>query len=177
MFVTKIFPLDYNGFRNITEFVSEILEKYKISKKDKTKAILIIDEATDSLIRHGKQNTEIIVKLKSFLGSIHIELLAYGEEYSLASNISSSSINPDNDYNDDAYDDIQNNILKSLPYNIIYKHKHGKNSIQITIVKSKHTFIYQTLGAMIVAILLGIIFANIIPSEINTALNNYICYN
>lgn len=174
MFVTKKFPLDYNGFRNITEFVSEILEKHKISKKDKTKAILIIDEATDSLIRHGKENTEIIVKLKSFLGSIHIELLAYGEEYSLASNISSSSINPDDDYNDDAYDDIQNIILKSLPYNIIYKHKHGRNSIQITIVKSKHTFIYQTLGAMIIAILLGIIFANIMPSEINTALNNYI---
>ena len=174
MFVTKKFPLNHSGIKDITEFVCSILDKQKISKKDKTKAILIIDEATDSLIRHGDNNTEITVNLKSFLGSTHIELLAYGEEYSLANNMSSSSMYLDDEYNDDVYDDIQNIILNSLPYNIKYKHKHGKNSIYMTIVKSKHSFLYQTLGAMALALLLGIIFTNMIPMEINTALNDYI---
>ena len=174
MFATAKFPLNYDGFRSITEYVSQILDKHGISQKEKMKAILIIDEATDSLIKHGKENTEITVKLKSFLGSIHIELLAHGEEYSLANNIPSSSMYLDDEYDDDSYDNIQNIILKSLPYNIVYKHKHGKNSIFMTIVKSKHTFLYQTLGAMAIALIFGIIFANFVPSEINSALNNYI---
>ncbi len=174
MFATAKFPLNYDGFRSITEYVSQILDKHGISQKEKMKAILIIDEATDSLIKHGKENTEITVKLKSFLGSIHIELLAYGEEYSLANNIPSSSMYLDDEYDDDSYDNIQNIILKSLPYSIVYKHKHGKNSIFMTIVKSKHTFLYQTLGAMAIALIFGIIFANFVPSEINSALNNYI---
>ncbi len=174
MFATAKFPLNYEGFKDITKFVGDILDKHKISNKEKTKAILIIDEATDSLIKHGKENTEIIVKLKSLFGSIHIELIAQGEEYSLANNLQSSSMYLDDEYNDDIYDSIQNIILKSLPYSIKYNHKSGKNSIYMTIVKSKHTFLYQTLGAMIMAILLGIVFANMVPSEINHALSSYI---
>lgn len=174
MFATAKFPLNNDCIKNVTEFVSDILDKHKVSQKDKTKAILILDEATDSLIKHGNENTEITVSLKSFLGTIHIELLSQGEEYSLASNMSSSSMYSDDGYNDDIYDNIQNIILKSLPYNLKYKHKNGKNSIFMTVVKSKHTFLYQTLGAMAIAILLGIIFANVVPAEINTALNDYI---
>lgn len=174
MFATAKFPLNNDCIKNVTEFVSDILDKHKVSQKDKTKAILILDEATDSLIKHGNENTEITVSLKSFLGTIHIELLSQGEEYSLASNMSSSSLYSDDGYSDDIYDNIQNIILKSLPYNLKYKHKNGKNSIFMTVVKSKHIFLYQTLGAMAIAILLGIIFANAVPAEINTALNDYI---
>ena len=174
MFITSKFPLNYNGFKQATEFVSDILDKHKISKEEKTKAILIIDEATDSLIKHGNENSEIVIKVKSFLGYVNVELSAPGEEYSLSSNMSSSSMYLDEEYNDDIHNNIQNIILNSLPYNIKYKHKYGKNSICITIVKSKHSFLYQTLGAMAVALLLGTIFNNMVPAEINTALNDCI---
>lgn len=174
MFITSKFPLNYNGFKQATEFVSDILDKHKISKEEKTKAILIIDEATDSLIKHGNENGEIVIKVKSFLGSVNVELSAPGEEYSLSSNMSSSSMYLDEEYNDDIHNNIQNIILNSLPYNIKYKHKYGKNSICITIIKSKHSFLYQTLGAMFVALLLGTIFNNMVPAEINTALNDCI---
>ena len=55
MFSIEKFPLDYDGIKSITECVNKFLEKCKIPKNDKAKATLIIDEATDSLIKHDKK--------------------------------------------------------------------------------------------------------------------------
>ena len=173
MFATAKFPLKYDYIKNITEFVSDILDKQKITKNDKTKALLLLNEATDSLIKHGNENAEITVTLKSFFGSVNIELITEGEEYSLANNMT-SSMYLDDKFDGDIYDIIQNIILNSLPYSIKYKHKRGKNSIYMTILKSKHAFLYQTLGALAIAVILGVFFANFVPTEVNSSLNNYI---
>jgi len=174
MLMTKRFPANNGEISNITEFVGQALEKNRITKRDQTKALLTVEEAAGSLIKHGKEDTEITVSLHSFLGSVNVELTSHGEEYSLADNMASSSVSMDDVFSDDVQDTIRNILLRSLTDDLKYRHKNGRNSIRMTIIRSRHAFLYQTLGAMAAAILCGILFVSVVPADFNSGLNSYV---
>lgn len=68
-------------------------------------------------------------------------------------------------------DAIRNIMLRSLTDDLKYQHKDGVNYVQVTLVKSKHAFLFQTLGAMLLAIVVGFILSAIAPASFNSSLN------
>ncbi len=176
MRVKQQFRAENQSISELVEFVRVNLEKYGIKKKDRVKAALTVEEAAVSLINHGTadEGENIYVILKAFLGNVSIEISAKGEEYSLADSMASVSALDEDQSGDDIQESIRNIILGSMTDSIKYSHKNGVNYIKMTVIRSKQAFLYQTLGAMAAAIILGIILSSALPADVTKLMNSMI---
>ncbi len=179
----KRFKAEMNSITEIVEFIEQSLNDFGIKKKAYTKALLTVEEASGSLIGHcvketgeGQETPDQLfsVVIKNNFGNVTIELSAKGKEYPLASNIESASLDALKGEDDDVQDNIRNILLNSLTEDLKYKHLNGINYIRMTIVRSRNLFLYQTLGAMAAAIIIGFIFSLCLPAETNAFLNKLI---
>ncbi len=180
MRIKSIFHADNNSIEEIVEFVKKNLSEYGIKKRELSKTMLVVEEAAASLIKHcysegSTDQAQIHILIKAFLGTVKIELSAKGEEYSLADNLSLANYNEEDDNaGDGIQESIRKVILDSMTDNIKYQHNNGINYIQMVVIRSKHAFLYMTIGSMILAIIMGLVFSAILPAEINKSLNSMI---
>ncbi|OON86988.1 hypothetical protein BXO88_05445 [Oribacterium sp. C9] len=175
MIVKKQFSADIKSIDELTLFINDKLDECGTERRNRGKAVLAVEEAADSLISHRKKDGdagEITVVFKAEFGNVNIELIAAGEEYSLVDNMASTSLLEDVDNEDDIQVALRNIILKSMTDDIRYTHMNGVNYIKMTVVRSPRTFLYRTLGAMVLAIVFGILFSSLVPDEINKTLNS-----
>ena len=171
------FSAEMQSIEELTEFVSGKLEEYGIERKNRIKAVLVVEEAAGSLISHKKEGDnggEITVIFKAEFGTVSIELKAEGAEYSLAENMPSTALMEEDSKGDDIQESLRNIILKSMTEDIRYIHKNGVNYIRMIVIRSRRTFLYLTLGAMALAIVCGILFSSYVPDEINKSLNSLV---
>ncbi len=75
---------------------------------------------------------------------------------------------------EDIRESIRNIILGSLTDSLKYSHKNGINHIRMTVIRSRQSFLYCTLGAMAAAIILGLVFSSVFPGSVNSSLNSMI---
>ncbi|HAT01768.1 MAG TPA: hypothetical protein DCS54_00605 [Oribacterium sp.] len=174
------FRADKNSITEIVEFIEQSLNEFGIKRKAYLKALLIVEEASGSLIEHYHSEPEedktdpdrqFLVALKNVFGNVTIELSTRGREYPLARNIESASLDTLYEEEDHVQDSIRNVLLKSLTEDLEYRHLNGVNYIRMTIVRSRKAFLYRTIGAMIAAIILGLAFSAYVPEETNAFLN------
>ncbi|MCR5022763.1 MAG: cation:dicarboxylase symporter family transporter [Lachnospiraceae bacterium] len=179
MRIKRQFAAEERSISTLTEFVRENLEKYGIKKKERVRVMLAVEEAAGSLLKHNIvpeyfSKGHIYVTVKAFLGNVEIEISAKGEEYSLANDMASATLNDPEDQVDDIQERIRNIILGSVTDNIKYRHKNGINYIRMTVIRSKQAFLYQTLGAMALAVIVGLIFSSVFSEDMNKTLNSMI---
>ncbi len=169
---------DKQNIGRIVDFVRDRLKECGIKQKELVKVMLTVEEAAGSLIDHcavsPEESGKITVIFKAFMGNVSIELSAKGEEYSLANNMALASSAYEDGDGDDIQESIRNIILGSLADGLKYRHKNGINYICMGLVRSKRAFLYQTLGAMAAAVILGLIFSSVLPDSVNTFLNTNI---
>lgn len=173
------FDANEGGIEELTIFVETTLKSCNIKKNDVKKIVLVAEEAAGSLVSHigsasgdSPSDEKINVIVRSFMGSVSIDLSARGDEYDMAGNMSVTSIVGDG--LDDIQDTIRNILLKAYTDGIKYRHKKGINHIRMTAVRSKQAFLYQTLGAMIAAIVCGLLLSSFAPEGVNNLLNKEI---
>ncbi len=164
------------------------MSKYGIKDRDCNKAMLTVEEAAGSLISHRRAEDsgspgELFIFVRGFLGTVSIELSLKGEEYSLENNMASITLNEDQEPVDDIQDSIRKIILSSMTDSIKYRHKDGINYIRMTVIKSKRAFLYQTIGAMIISIIVlsmgapgipgsGLICLSVLLAQMNVPLES-----
>ncbi len=179
MRIKRKFEAEVQSISILTEFVRENLEKYGIKRKDRVRVMLAVEEAAGSLLKHNivPENTSkgyIYVTVKALLGNVEIEISAKGEKYSLADNMASATLDDTDDQVDDIQESIRNIILGSVTDNIRYRNKNGINYIRMTVIRLKQAFLYQTLGAMALAVIPGLIFSSVFPEDVNKTLTGMI---
>ena len=170
---TGTFNADNSGLARAMEFVQRFLTDSKIEKKARVKAMLVVEEALGSLTAHRKgEGNDMRVRAQSLLGSVTIELSVAGEPFSLTENMKSAELPKDGEMGADTQDVIRNILLRSLTDDLKYRHKDGVNYVRVTLVKSRQAFLWQTLGAMLAALMIGLILAAAAPGAFNDALND-----
>lgn len=170
-FSAKVNP-DNAGIVELTEMVQDHLEEYRIKKQDCLNTALVVEEAAGSLAAHAKENTKISVHTTSRFGRTTITLSSDGERFDLPENIE-DSLFPSKEYSEDTQAVLRGIILKSRAEDLKYRHLHGKNTISFTILRSKKAFLFLTLGAMVLAILVGLLLSAIQSTSFNSFLNTY----
>ncbi|MCR4891336.1 MAG: cation:dicarboxylase symporter family transporter [Lachnospiraceae bacterium] len=178
MKVKNTFPADNQSIREITEFVKEHLEKVGVKKRDEIKAVLTAEEAAGSLISHNDDKNDsagiIYVTVRAILGYISIEMCAKGVEYTLENNMASITLDDADGPVNDIQESIRRIILSSMTDSIKYSHRDGTNYIRMTVIKSKQAFLYKTIGAMILAVIVGLLCASSLPADFNTTVNSMV---
>ncbi len=177
MRVQRSFSASEQSFEEILAFTKENLEKNGIKKKNLNRSMLAVEEAVGSLISHNPlkgtdSSGPVHIIIDAFLGTVRITLSARGEEYSLEYNMVSGVLDDPRESPDDIQESISKLLLNSMTDSIKYRHEKGINYIRMTVVRAKQAFLYQTMGAMALAILAGLLCSTLLPDEFNTFLNS-----
>ena len=167
---TETFHADNTGFTRAMGFVQQFLAESGIERKAKTKAMLVVEEALGSLMEH-RRGDDTRVSAHALLGTVTIELAVKGEQFSLTENMKSAELPKDGEMDAGTQDVIRNILLRAMTDDLKYRHRDGVNYVQVTLVKSKHAFLFATLGAMLAAIAAGLILSAAAPASFNAALS------
>ncbi|MCR5686525.1 MAG: cation:dicarboxylase symporter family transporter [Lachnospiraceae bacterium] len=154
-------------------FVETCLKEFGINSSDSMKSTLIAEEALGSLVAHASSSGQLRVSVYRFFGNITVEMSAPGSEYPLLDNMQSAAIPDDDEMGRDALDVIRNIMLRSFADDLKYRHKDGYNSIRMTLLKSKRSFLYATLAALAAAIVIGLIMSAAAPEAVNKGIDYY----
>ena len=168
--MTRFFDLNNEGIAAGTAFVREYLEKKGVREKEQEKAVLIAEESLADLTAHSSGKGKMRVYVRSFPGTPTVIFSSRGPEYDFEA-VQDTDLTADwNDEESDFGDAIRQMILRSSRKNLKYQHRYGRNVIWLT-VERRVKSLYLTLGALIAAILLGILMSAVLPGEWNSALN------
>ena len=175
MKINKKYAANKQGIEEILDLSEKTLKKYKVNRKETNSALLGIEEAVVCLVDHIKQDgdaKEISVSIRAFLGTVTIALAAEGEAFSPYENMAVSSKIDADDIDDNVKETLNAILLKSYASDFKYHHGQNKNSIRLTIIRSRQAFLYQTLGAMALAVIVGLLLGNLASDSFNSVLNS-----
>ena len=163
---------DNDGVVQIAESTRTLLEKYGVEKKELLKTVLAVEEAAGGLTAHAFKGSVISARYRFFMGVVTIELSAEGEAFGITDAMQTDILLAD-DVEGDAQDMIRGILLKSVAEDLKYHHRNGVNRIRLTIHRSPRAFLYQTLGAMAMAIPLGLMLTMLGNDALNGDLDAY----
>ena len=167
----QIFSADNAGIGKATEFIRQTLDKNGIKGKANSKAVLAAEESMGELVDHVKEGSDLCVTAHSFLGTTTIELSACGE----ALDIQKTLLPPVPDiwaaHDTKVSAGLRQLILSNMSKELKYKHKDGVNTIQLSATRSSQG-LFLTLGAMICAIILGVLLKAAAPKDFLNALDS-----
>ncbi|MBR5377068.1 MAG: dicarboxylate/amino acid:cation symporter [Lachnospiraceae bacterium] len=169
---TETVKKDNEGIERITEIVRDQLKKYRVNRKECTKAVLAVEEAAGCLAEHATDD-EIKVHVHHLPGSTTVILTSKGEPFSLSESMDMSFL-LDSDVDDETLDMIRNIVLRSVARDLKCRNSKGVNRISLTIERSPRAFLYQTLGALALAVIAGLVLSAVCPARFNTLLNDNI---
>lgn len=162
---------DNEGIARVTAVVQEVLTQYGVKGKEKMKAVLAAEECAGSLVSHAEKGGRINISIHAFLGRVTIEMSAPGSEYDLSKSVDSAKLLLDDPDEEDAQEVLRNIVLKSTAEDLKYRHRNGINHIRMVVVRSKKEFLYKTLGAMFLAVIVGVLLSLLKDNPVPSALN------
>lgn len=177
----KKFEFNYSQKeKNISEILDCIrntLQKFKVKNNEENRIMLMFEESLLSMINNAPSDKayKIKVSFRRLLDILNIELTVPGQEFVFAEEISLLKIkDEENEDNEEVLGSLQNLLLHSFGERLNYKHKNGLNSVKIAAVKSPYLFLYQTLSAIFIAAILGILCRYFAAKDFYMILNDNI---
>lgn len=163
---------DYKGLGEALDIIKERLSKYKLARKEIEKNILATEEVIRALLEHAENADYIYLSIRRFLDEISIEISVSGNEFQLEKELGTGTAVNSDDLGPDTERAIRSMILKSFLGDIKYRHRAGMNTLRIIVTRFKKATLYLTLGAIILAIVLGLLVKNFVPESIYMPVNN-----
>ena len=161
---------------NIVSTVEQVLVEYRVNKQVRIRTILAVEDSLVRLIDNSHGTSKVQLKVSGFLGDIKITLSTEGESFEFVADTPEIVLD-DEIAGSDSENFIRNIVLRSYAKDIRYKHKNGKNYVSILTVKSPRRFLWQTLGAFALAIILGIIMRAVSSDAVNAWITDTILKN
>lgn len=165
----KKFPVTSHDLptAEILTSIREFLSSLKISPKELNRTALMCEESVNLLLEHAQPGTAKLY-LRKVLGTVSIEVSIPGQEFAFTEDFSPLSVETDDD---EAKTALQTLLLRSFGDRVSFKRRNGRNSVRITVQKSPYSFLYQTLSAIVLAVLCGVVCRNFVPESVYSALN------
>ena len=164
---------DAAGAVRIADLVREHLEGYKKKESEAVRAVMCAEEAAVSMGDHAPDGAEIDVRIRSFLGSMTIELACPGEDYEFAAGAEESDVS-NNGISVLGQGMIRDILLKNAAQNLKYRHQRGINRVTMTLRRSPRAFLFATMGALILGILVGLLLSWIGAEGFNSTMDEYV---
>ncbi len=172
MKVNRSFNADNAAIEEIVDFVKESLEKCGLKGKNLTHGCLVAEEVSRIIILNSDEDM-IHVHIRKLFGKTHMEISSKGEKFSLVDHVEVEQL-LGKESSATAQNMIGSILIRSMAESLKYRHVNGTNMISFTTEKVKQSFLFQTLGAMIIAMIVGYILSEAGFTEFNNILAGYI---
>ena len=169
----KLSP-DHNGLSKALDIIEEKLNYYKLDRKDISKSMLASEEVMNALLEHSEKAEYIYLSVRRVLDEISIEISVPGKEFPFEKSLNIGATVSAEDVGYETERAIRSTILKSFVDDLKYRYRAGMNTVRISVIKSKKAMLYKTLGAMVLAVILGILFKNFMPEAVYLPINDHI---
>lgn len=163
---------DYKGLGNALDIIRERLTKYKLTQKETEKNVLASEEVMRALLEHSEKAEYIYISIRRFLDEVTISISVQGKEFQLEKEIDIGTTINNEDLGPDTERAIRSLILKSFRGDMKYRHRSGMNTVRIIATRFKKATLYLTLGAIVLAVVLGLLVKNLIPESIFMPVND-----
>ena len=167
-------PADACGIGQGLDILEKTLTQYGLKRKEVVRNMLAAEEVMTVLLAHGEQMQDMHLSVRRVFEDISVEIAVKGKEFSFAESLSFGADLDTEDLGPEAEQTIRNAILKSVVEDLKYRHRGGLNSVRITVQRSKRAMLYKTLGAMVLAIVIGILLRLLVPETFCGVLNDNI---
>ena len=160
----------------VLAFIDERLAALKPNKRKALQAQLMSEEALASLMEHGDFSGGkcVNVTVSKFFGETTIKLEVPGEKFAFMEGVSSAVVIDDDDMSLDTAEAVRGIILNAFAENITYSHKRGINTVKISAARSSYASLYITFGALVLAVITGLLAKMLMPEELCTAFQKII---
>ena len=168
--ILKLVP-DASGIKTVLDAVEEKLTAFGLKRREITRAMLACEELISSMTAFAPQGARMQLSLRKLLGDITIEISMPGEAYDFAESLQMGLSLDTDDIGQDAQNQIRSIILRSFAEDLKYRHRSGTNSVRLTVLRSKQSQLYYTLGAIVLAVVTGLLLKAAAPSAFLSVLN------
>lgn len=166
---------DTAGMEKGLDAIEQRLAAYGLKQKEITKARLLSEELMQSLINHaGAEASYLQISVRKWLGEVLIELSVPGAAYDFDGSLAIGVPLDTEEIGKDAELTIRNMILRSFAADLKYRNRSGVNSVCLTVVRSGRRQLYYTLGAMMLALVCGVLLKTFAPEALSAFLNETI---
>ena len=169
----KLSP-NLDGLGKALEMIEEKLNQYKLDRKDIAKSLLASEEVMHALLSHAEQAEHIYLSIRRVLDEVSIEIAVQGNEFPFEKELDFRTVIDADEIGPDTERAIRGMILRSFVDDLKYRCRAGVNTVRISVVRSKRAMLYRTLGAMVLAILLGFLAKGLIPESLYLPVNDNI---
>lgn len=167
-------PSDHNKTAGeVLDFLRQYIEKRRLNQNDINKIMLMSEESLMKLMMHCGEAGQVKLSVWRLPGTLDISMSMPGENFAGSGDQIVDTVTIDTDDND-AKSVIQNLLIHSFGDKVKYTYDRGVNKIRISAVKSPYVFLYQTLAAIAIAVVLGILSKSFLPESAYTALNSMV---
>ncbi|MBR5969303.1 MAG: dicarboxylate/amino acid:cation symporter [Lachnospiraceae bacterium] len=160
-------------FSKAVAFCDESLSAYKVDPTLKVQTMFLAEEMMIQLKEHMPEDAAMTVRVRKALGAPRIELSAKGEAFDALSAAGNAFLDEET-RDEDMEDAIHAVILQSYGDKLKYRNKDGVNRILVSAGKSGKKTLFYTLGALVLAVLVGFLFRMAAPANVNDILCGYV---
>lgn len=156
-----------------TDFIRQCLARYKVKSKALGQAVLLAEEALVSLNRHAPQGAHVQIALVKRMGGVSVRLSAPGQAFQLDQ---AMDLGLDMDLDQEggeAESAIRGLLFNAYRDKLRYKHHGGRSTVLIIAQPAQRRLIYLTLGALALAVVLGLILRAVLSPGAAGALDQY----
>ncbi len=155
------------------EFIQRGLTRYKVNPKSIRQAALLAEEAMVSLNQHAGQSAHIQIALIKRMGGVSVRLTAPGDPFQLEQSMDFGLDMDLDQEGGEAESAIRGLLLKAYRDKLRYKHHGGRSTVLITVQPAQRRLIYLTLGALALAIAVGLILRSALSAGAASAVDQY----
>lgn len=163
---------DAAGIAAALDAIEQKLTRFGLKRKEITRAMLASEELITSMQAYAPEGARMQLSIRRMLGDINIEINIPGAAYDFAQAMQLGVSLDEEEIGTDAQNTIRNIILRSFAEDMKYRHRNGMNSVRLTVLRSKRSQLYATLGAMLLAIIVGLLLKAVAPEAFMNLLNN-----
>ena len=166
------FTPDESGLGQSLDLIEERLTSYGLKRKEIAKSMLAAEEVMSALLEYADNADYLHLSVRRILDEISIEIAVPGREFAFENGLNVGISADMEEVGPETERAIRSMILKSFVDDLKYRHRAGMNTVRISVLKSKRAMLYKTLGAMLLAVVLGVLLKSFAPENFYLPLND-----
>ena len=160
------FKAEMSSLPMIVKAIEDTLIKLKTEPKTRIRTMLAAEESATKLIEHSKPGSQLSLSVRRVMANINVVMTVPGEKFEFIPDspglaIDQEMVGPESESL------IRSIVLKSFSSDIRYQNKADRNIVRLKTARSPRAFLYQTLSALVTAIVLGLLMRLVFSAEVN----------
>ena len=158
---------DKDVISSCTDFIWESLKTAGITKVLALKSVLISEEILVEFLKKAPQDSVITISVIKLWGDAEITITVPGDETQL-------KVEATQDVDPETESAIRAIVINSYGNRLKYAHKNGTNKVRILTGQSERSVLKQTVIALVLGVVVGLLLSLLAPASVNNALDVYL---